>query len=83
MLVPLAITSNDASRRRLKGRWTTLHKLVYPIGILGVWHFWWQVKQDVVEPLIFATVLCVLLGYRLQKRYRSAQRLKTRDAHGQ
>ena len=70
LLVPLAVTSNDASRRRLKKRWTRLHQLVYPIAILGVWHFWWQVKQDVSEPVIFALILATLLGYRVFKRRR-------------
>jgi sulfoxide reductase heme-binding subunit YedZ len=67
LLLPLALTSNDASRRKLKKRWTTLHKLIYPIAILGVWHFWWQVKKDIAEPLIFAAILALLLGYRLVK----------------
>ena len=71
LLVPLAVTSNDASRRRLKKRWTRLHQLIYPIAILGVWHYWWQVKKDVTEPLIFAVVLSALLGYRLHKRRRT------------
>lgn len=74
LLIPLALTSNDASRRRLKARWTKLHRLVYPIAILGVWHYWWQVKQDVAQPLIFAAVLAVLLGYRLLKRHRRTKR---------
>ncbi|MFK8015867.1 MAG: sulfite oxidase heme-binding subunit YedZ [Gammaproteobacteria bacterium] len=65
LLIPLALTSNNFSLRRLKKRWQTLHKLVYPIAILGVWHFWWQVKKDVSEPLIFAGILSLLLGYRL------------------
>lgn len=74
LLIPLALTSNDASRRRLKARWGKLHRLVYPITILGVWHYWWQVKQDIAQPLIFAAALAVLLGYRLVKRHRAKQR---------
>lgn len=72
LLLPLAVTSNDASRRKLKKRWTTLHKLIYPIVILGVWHFWWQVKLDTAEPILFAAVLVLLLGYRLVRRRRRA-----------
>ena len=67
LLLPLALTSNNASQRKLKKRWQTLHKLTYVIALLGVWHFWWQVKKDVSEPLIFAAVLAVLLGYRIYK----------------
>ncbi len=70
LLIPLAVTSTDGMRRRLKKRWNALHRLIYPIAILGVWHFWWQVKQDIAQPLIFATVLATLLGYRLWRRRR-------------
>jgi len=65
MLIPLAATSTNAMMRRLKRRWQTLHRLIYPIAILGVWHYWWQVKQDIREPLIYASILAVLLGWRL------------------
>ncbi|MBT8143280.1 MAG: sulfoxide reductase heme-binding subunit YedZ [Gammaproteobacteria bacterium] len=65
MLIPLALTSNNAMMRRLGRRWQQLHRLVYPATILGVWHFWWQVKQDIREPLVYAVILALLLGYRL------------------
>ena len=51
--------------RRLRKRWQRLHMLIYPIAMLGVWHFWWQVKKDVREPLLYVAMLAVLLGYRL------------------
>jgi sulfoxide reductase heme-binding subunit YedZ len=63
-LIPLGITSTANWRRRLGKRWQKLHKLVYPIAILGCWHFWWQVKQDIMEPAIYAAILASLLGYR-------------------
>ena len=65
MLVPLAVTSTNRMMRRLKSRWQRLHYLIYPIAILGVWHFWWQVKKDVREPLLYVAMLAVLLGWRL------------------
>ena len=64
-LIPLAVTSTNRMVRRLKKRWQTLHRLIYPIAILGVWHFWWQVKKDIREPLIYAVILAVLLGWRI------------------
>jgi sulfoxide reductase heme-binding subunit YedZ len=70
LLIPLAATSTAAMQRRLGRRWTMLHRLIYPIAILGVWHYWWGVKKDIREPLVFACVLSLLLGYRLFKRYR-------------
>lgn len=64
-LVPLAVTSTNGMMRRLKRRWQSLHRLIYPIAILGVWHFWWQVKKDIREPLIYAAILALLLGWRV------------------
>ncbi len=65
MLTALAATSTDGMRRRLGRRWQTLHNATYVIAILGVWHYWWQVKQDITEPLIYAVILAVLLGARI------------------
>jgi sulfoxide reductase heme-binding subunit YedZ len=64
-LLPLAVTSTNGMMRRLGRRWQTLHWLIYPIAVLGVWHFWWQVKKDISEPLLYAGMLGVLLLYRL------------------
>lgn len=64
-LIPLAATSTNAMVRRLGARrWQALHRLVYAIAILGVLHFWWLVKKDITEPLIFGTLLGVLLAAR-------------------
>lgn len=64
LLVPLAVTSTNRMMRKLGRRWQKLHRLVYVIAILGVWHFYWQVKADVRDPLFYAAALAVLLGYR-------------------
>ena len=68
LLIPLAITSTNGWRRRLGKRWQKLHYLIYPIGIMVCWHFFWQVKQDILEPLIYCLILATLLGYRLWRR---------------
>jgi sulfoxide reductase heme-binding subunit YedZ len=68
LLVPLAVTSTNAMMRRLGRRWQKLHRLVYLIAILGVVHFYWQVKLDTLEALIYAAILAVLLGFRLKGR---------------
>lgn len=66
MLIPLAITSTNAMMRKLGGkRWQMLHRLVYLIAIFGVLHYWWLVKKDVTQPLVYAVVLAALLGYRV------------------
>lgn len=74
LLLPLAATSTNAMVRRLGARrWQLLHRLVYAIAILGVIHFWWLVKKDITEPVLFACVLAVLLGTRLVWRLRKAR----------
>jgi sulfoxide reductase heme-binding subunit YedZ len=66
LLVPLALTSNDRAVRRLGFvRWQRWHRLVYVSSVLGVIHFVWRVKADLREPLLFASVLAVLLGIRV------------------
>lgn len=69
LLVPLAITSTQGWMRRLGRRWCQLHKLVYAIGVLAVLHFWWLVKSDIREPLLYAAILAVLLGWRVWKKF--------------
>lgn len=65
LLTALAVTSFMAIRRRMGKRWQLLHNMAYVIGILGVWHYWWQVKKDITEPLIYAGILFVLLTARV------------------
>jgi sulfoxide reductase heme-binding subunit YedZ len=65
LLVPLAATSNNFAIRRLGGRrWQSLHRSVYAISMFGVVHYWWLVKKDITEPLIYALILAALLGIR-------------------
>ena len=66
LLVPLAATSTKAMVQRLGGpRWRRLHRLVYPAGLLAALHFVWRVKKDLSQPLLYATVLALLLGVRV------------------
>ena len=70
ILTAMAITSTNGMRRRLGRRWQQLHYGAYVVGMLGVWHYWWQVKKDIRDPLIYAVILAILLGLRLWFRYR-------------
>lgn len=70
LLIPLAVTSTNQMMRRLGRRWKTLHRLIYPICLLAVWHFYWQVKADIREPLIYLAITLVLLGWRIGKARR-------------
>lgn len=65
LLIPLAITSTNKMVERLQYRWTQLHRIVYFISIIAVLHFWWMVKIDTREPMIYAIILAILLGFRL------------------
>jgi sulfoxide reductase heme-binding subunit YedZ len=65
LLIPLAVTSTKRMIRRLGRRWQKLHSLIYLIAGLGVLHFYWKVKADTREPLIFAAVWAVLLLLRV------------------
>ena len=64
LLVPLAITSTKGWIKRLGRNWARLHTLVYAIGVLVILHFWWLVKSDIREPLLYASILALLLGWR-------------------
>lgn len=65
ILVAMASTSTTGMRRRLGKRWQQIHYGVYVVGVLGVWHYWWQVKLDVRDPQFYALILAVLLGHRI------------------
>ena len=66
LMIPLAITSTDGMIRRLGGkRWRWLHRLIYISAIGGVAHFWWLVKKDLTNPIIFAVLLSLLLLMRV------------------
>jgi sulfoxide reductase heme-binding subunit YedZ len=69
LLIPLAITSTNAMIKRLGGkRWLLLHRLIYLIAVFGVLHYWWLVKKDITQPLIYSAVLATLLAYRIVTR---------------
>ena len=65
ILIPLAVTSTRGWIRRLGRRWNLIHKGIYVASILAVVHFYWLVKADVSDPLLFAAGLGLLLGYRV------------------
>jgi methionine sulfoxide reductase heme-binding subunit len=79
LLTPLAATSfNRAVKAIGAKRWQALHKLVYLIAGLGILHFFWMRagKQDFAEVAVYATILAVLLGWRVVQwlRKRAAPR---------
>ncbi|HET8562954.1 MAG TPA: protein-methionine-sulfoxide reductase heme-binding subunit MsrQ, partial [Candidatus Binatia bacterium] len=76
LMIPLAITSTTGMIRRLGRRWQQLHRLVYVVAIGGVIHFYWLVKADIRRPVIYVSVLALLLGYRLLSKWWSGESIK-------
>jgi sulfoxide reductase heme-binding subunit YedZ len=72
LLTAMAVTSTAGMRRRMGRRWQTLHYSAYAVGMLGVWHYWWQVKKGPDDAIYYAAIFAVLMGLRiywyLQKR---------------
>jgi len=65
LMIPLAVTSTTGWIRRLGGkRWNLLHRLAYASAIAGVIHYYWLVKSDIRQPLLYAFLVAILLGYR-------------------
>ncbi|MEJ2384783.1 MAG: sulfoxide reductase heme-binding subunit YedZ [Xanthomonadales bacterium] len=78
ILSALAATSTRGMMRRLGRRWKTLHRWVYLAAILGVWHYYWQVKLDTLDATLYAAALAVLLAYRLWGRMRRRRTAQSR-----
>ncbi|MGE8678441.1 MAG: protein-methionine-sulfoxide reductase heme-binding subunit MsrQ [Achromobacter marplatensis] len=67
LMTALAATSTQWAMRRLGKRWQQLHRAIYAIGLLAVLHYWWHKagKNDLAQPLLYASVLALLLGWRI------------------
>jgi sulfoxide reductase heme-binding subunit YedZ len=78
LLIPLAATSTNAMIKRLGGkRWQWLHRLIYVIAPLSILHFWWmkEGKNDFVRPIIFGSIIALLLGLRVFWHFRRKQQV--------
>ena len=69
LLIPLAITSSNKMIQRLRTKWKRLHRLVYLIAILGLLHFFWLIKKDMTQPLIYSGVLLILFLLRMNFKF--------------
>jgi sulfoxide reductase heme-binding subunit YedZ len=65
LYIPLAVTSTQAWKKRLKRHWLTLHKLVYVIGILAVIHMTWLQKVGIYDTWPYVLILFVLFAIRI------------------
>jgi methionine sulfoxide reductase heme-binding subunit len=74
----LAVTSTDRMIRLLGGkRWRSLHQLIYLITLGGIVHFWWLVKKDIREPLLFAAIYALSMSLRALKHRTNLQNRRT------
>ncbi|MGL4233287.1 MAG: sulfite oxidase heme-binding subunit YedZ [Casimicrobium sp.] len=72
LLIPLAITSNNASIKKLgAATWQRIHQLVYLIAILASLHFIWLARRNPNEPYIYAAIFLALLGARLYWKFKA------------
>ncbi|MCK5167818.1 MAG: sulfoxide reductase heme-binding subunit YedZ [Rhodospirillaceae bacterium] len=77
ILTTLAVTSPASVAKRMGSKnWKRLHKLVYPAGALALLHFFWMIKADAREPIIYSGVFALLIGIRLMDKYRKARILQ-------
>jgi len=67
ILLSLAITSITAIRRKMGKKWQKLHNWVYVAVLLISLHFFWSVKSDIVEPMIYVAMAVFLLSLRKDK----------------
>jgi sulfoxide reductase heme-binding subunit YedZ len=65
LMIPLAATSTKWAMKKLGKRWKLLHKLVYLIGVLVVFHYIWLSKSPFPQPALFAAIVGLLLLVRL------------------
>ncbi len=73
LMIPLAVTSNNWSVRKLGPNWRKLHKLTYPVVILASLHFIWLTKGNEAEPYVYLLIALVLLGLRLTPKRRAVR----------
>lgn len=67
LMIPLVLTSTAAMVRRLgPKRWQLLHRLIYFSTLAGVIHYYWLVKSDVREPLMYGGILTLLMLFRIR-----------------
>jgi len=82
LLIPLALTSNRWSIRKLGPGWVALHRLIYPIAAAGALHYSLSVKVIGPEQLVYAGLVAALVGWRLVRPRYLAGKRKARQMLG-
>lgn len=74
ILVPLALTSNNWSVRKLGSRWGQLHRLVYVAAAAGALHYAMSVKIVGPQQWIYIAIIALLLAWRPLRSYFNARK---------
>ena len=72
IMIPLALTSNDQSVRKMGTDWKRLQRWIYPAAVLAYIH-WLMTTHVMIEPVLYAAPLIVLTIWRII-RYRNRMR---------
>ncbi len=85
LLIPMAVTSFDEWKIRLRRNWKRLHMLVYFIAPLALLHYAWSKKGDffnfsgeVARPWAYAIVFVILMLLRIPAVRRFFASVRTR-----
>ncbi|MCU4158679.1 sulfoxide reductase heme-binding subunit YedZ [Acidiphilium sp. AL] len=62
--IALSLTSTDAAIARLGRNWKSLHRLIYPIAALSLWHFFLTQKIDIGIAMVPAGLFVWLMLWR-------------------
>ncbi|CUH41204.1 protein-methionine-sulfoxide reductase heme-binding subunit MsrQ [Ruegeria atlantica] len=65
LMIPLAVTSNNLSLRKMGARWRILQRLVFPAAILGGLHYVMLAKGFQIEPLVYLSLIVSLILLRI------------------
>ena len=76
LLVPLAVTSTQGMRRRLRQRWRQLHQAIYAVAVLGTLHLLWLSRSDIGDAVFYGAIFAVMLGWRLKVYLQKLRRIK-------
>lgn len=73
LLIPLAATSFRRAVAALGANWKRLHRAVYVIAILGLIHYWMQVRANFLPATVYLSILVALFGWRIYAAKRASR----------
>lgn len=73
IILALAVTSTKVAKKRLGKNWKKLHRFIYLAAAAGIFHYFWQLKGNLAEPLFYLLIILLLLGFRLLMSFKTRQ----------